>query len=75
MSFDRKLTIGVLLTIGLQLIGALMWTGAAAERLKSVEAQLTEQRPIAERLARLEAEMGAARRQLDRIEQKVSAHE
>ncbi len=75
MSFDRKLTIGVLLTIGLQLIGAFMWAGAAAERLKTVENQLEQQRPVAERLARLEAEMVAARRQLDRIEQKVSLHE
>ena len=75
MSFDRKLTLGVLLTIGLQLIGALMWAGAAAERLKSVETRLEQQRPVAERLARLEAEMVAARRQLDRIEQKVSSHE
>ncbi|ACT58942.1 hypothetical protein [Hirschia baltica] len=75
MSFDRKLTLGVIVTIGLQLVAALMWTGAAAQRLKSVEGQLIEQRPVAERLARLEAEMSAARRQLDRIEAKVSAHE
>lgn len=75
MSLDRKLSIGVLITIMLQLVGALLWTGAAAERLKTVEAQLIEQRPVAERLARLEAEMSAARRQLDRIEQKVSAYE
>ncbi|MFC7290896.1 hypothetical protein [Hirschia litorea] len=75
MSFDRKLTLGVVFAIGMQLVAALVWTGAAAERLKSVEGQLVAQRPIGERLARLEAEMSAARRQLDRIEAKVSAHE
>ena len=44
---------------------------AAAERLNSLERHAQEQRPVSERLARVEAELDAVRAQLDRIEDKI----
>lgn len=73
MNFDRRLTIGVVLAVAVQTAGVLMWAGAAAERVSTLEDRVREARPVAERLARVEAELGAMRVQLDRIERKLEA--
>jgi len=73
MSFDRRLTIGVILAVAVQSAGVLLWTGAAAERVATLEERVAEAAPVSERLARVEAEIGAMRVQLDRIERKLEA--
>jgi type VI protein secretion system component VasK len=75
MSFDRRLTIGVILAVVVQSAGVLLWAGAAAERVSTLEEQVREGRPVAERLARVEAELGAMRTQLDRIERKLEVRD
>lgn len=72
MNVDRKITWGLVFAVVMEATAALVWAGAAAERLNDVELRLRDSQPVVERLARLEAEMGAARRQLDRIEGKMS---
>jgi hypothetical protein len=71
MKFDQKLTYAVLLALFLQTAGALLWAGAAAQRLDAVEKQMEARAGISERLARLEAELAAMRAQLDRIEHRM----
>lgn len=68
---ERKFTAGVILALVVQAAGALLWAGAAAERISALEVQVETGRPVAERLARLEAELDAVRAQLARIENKV----
>lgn len=70
---ERKFTAAFVLALAVQTGGALLWAGAAGERLAAVEAQVVEVRPVYERLARVEAELSAMRAQLDRIETKVDA--
>ncbi|MEQ9507061.1 MAG: hypothetical protein RLO80_12420 [Hyphomonas sp.] len=71
MSFDRRLTIGVILAVAVQSAGVLLWAGAAAERVSTLEDQMRAAQPVAERLARVEAELGVMRTQLDRIERNL----
>lgn len=68
---ERKLTAAFVLALAVQTGGALIWAGAAAQRIEVLEAQAEEARPVYERLARVEAELEAVRAQLDRIENKV----
>ena len=68
---ERKLTAAFVLTLLVQTGGALIWAGAAAERIEVLEERVALNRPVAERLARVEAELEAVRAQLDRIENKV----
>jgi len=75
MNFDRRLTIGVVLTVAVQTAGVLLWAGAAAERVSTLEERVREAQPVAERLARVEAELGAVRVQLDRIERKLETRD
>lgn len=69
--FDPRITIAVLLTLSVEVGGALLWIGSAAQRIDAVETALSVQAPVAERLARLEAEMAAARAALIRIESRL----
>lgn len=75
MSFDRRLTIGIVFAVAVQSAGVLLWAGAAAERVETLEERVRESRPVAERLARVEAELGVVRVQLDRIERKLEARD
>ena len=50
---ERKLTAGFLLALAIQTGGALVWAGAAAARLSSLEQRAEIARPIGERLARV----------------------
>ncbi len=68
---ERKVTAAFLLALAIQTGGALVWAGAAVERISVLEANVSAARPVAERLARVEAELEAVRAQLDRIENKV----
>jgi HAMP domain-containing protein len=68
---ERKLTAGFLLAIAIQTGGALVWAGAAAQRISALEHRVELSRPIGERLARVEAELGAMKAQLDRIEMRL----
>ncbi len=68
---ERKITFGVLLALLVQTGSALIWAGAAAERISGLEYQVAQSRPVAERLARVEAELDSMRAQLSRIEDKV----
>lgn len=68
---ERKLTAAFVLALAVQTGGALMWAGAAAQRIEVLEDRVEAARPVAERLARVETELEAVRAQLDRIENKV----
>lgn len=70
-TLQRQVTAGVLLAIGLQSVGALIWSGRVAERLDQLEYDNDRAGPLAERLARLEAEMRLARESLVRIERRM----
>ena len=69
---ERKLGAGVVVALALQTGAALLWAGAAAERIDALERQVAEARPVAERLARMEAQLEAMRAQLNRIETMVT---
>ncbi|MCE2890346.1 MAG: hypothetical protein ACK5XZ_05580 [Hyphomonadaceae bacterium] len=68
---DFRLTLAILLTLVLQAIAALLWVGAAAQRLDNLESEIKLQKPILERMARIEAQVAAVRSSLDRIENHI----
>lgn len=68
---DLRLTLAILLTLVLQAIAALLWVGAAAQRLDNLEAEIKLQQPILERMARIEAQVAGVRSSLDRIENHI----
>lgn len=68
---ERKIGATFLLALAVQTGGALLWAGAAAERIEVLEERVAMARPVYERLARVETELEAMRAQLDRIEDKV----
>lgn len=55
-----------------QTIAGLIWAGGAAARIGALEAAVVEQRSVAERLARLEAQGETTRATLARIEAQLS---
>ena len=65
---DTRVTIAILVTICLEAMAGLLWVGAAAQRLTVLEASVTAQQPITERMARIETQMAGVRATLDRIE-------
>lgn len=67
----RNLGPALLLAIIVHAISTLLWVGAAAERIDTLERQVAEARPVTERLARVEARLEAVQAQLNRIEDKV----
>ena len=70
---ERKFTAAFVLALAVQTGGALLWAGAAAQRIEVLEQKVERTAPVYERLARVEAELEAVRAQLDRIENKVEA--
>lgn len=70
-TLQRQVTLGVLVALGLQTSGALIWSGRVGERLDQLETQTARQSPLAERLAGLEAEMRLVRESLNRIERRI----
>ena len=73
MKLHGKVTIGLVLAATLHAAGVMFWAGAAAERISALEQAAATARPVAERLARLEAEVAAVRAQLDRMEGRMEA--
>jgi len=71
MKLDKRIALGLVFALFLQTAGALLWTGAAAQRLEMVEQEIADRKGVKERLARVETELIAVRQQLDRIERKV----
>ena len=67
----RQITLGVVLAFLVQTSGALIWFGRVGERLDQLEHEVVRQEPMAERLARLEAEVRLARESLVRIERRL----
>lgn len=54
--------------LAVQTIAGLIWAGGAAARIATLENRVGEQRLVAERLARLEAQGEATRAAVERIE-------
>jgi len=71
MKLDKRIALGLVFALFVQTAGALLWTGAAAQRLEMVEQEIADRKGVKERLARVETELIAMRQQLDRIERKV----
>jgi hypothetical protein len=68
---DRRVSLAVVLAIVIETAGALIWAGAAAERIDQLEVESAQSGMANERLARLEAQAVAMRAQLDRIEARL----
>jgi hypothetical protein len=71
MKIDPRVTLALILALILETAGGLIWAGRAAARLEEVERAIATQPEVAERLARLEEQVGEARRSLARIEQRL----
>ena len=67
----KKLAVGLIVALAVQTVGGLVWAGGAAARISTLEAQVGEQRLVAERLARLEEQSIATRAAVGRIEQRL----
>ncbi|MEP6342521.1 MAG: hypothetical protein ABJ275_04330 [Maricaulaceae bacterium] len=68
---DRRLSVGVIITLTLQTASALMWAGAAEARIKTLEGQSSQTSHVSERLARLEEKVDLTRETVVRIEQRL----
>lgn len=75
MTLDKRMSLALLIAIALETTGGLLWAGATIERIDALERHVESARPVAERLARVEAQLEAMRHQLDRIETKVERQE
>ncbi|WP_421786008.1 hypothetical protein [Hyphobacterium sp.] len=68
---ERSVTLGVVFALVMQTGGALIWAGAASERLNRLEADAAAFETASERLARLEVQIQQARDALNRIERRL----
>jgi hypothetical protein len=68
---DRHVPVALVVTILIQTGAALLWSGAAAERLSALEARSARTDEMVERTARLEEQSSAMRASLVRIEEKL----
>lgn len=69
----RRIPAALIAVLAAQTLGGLVWAGGAAARISAVEERVGEQRLVAERLARLEAQGEAVRASLARIERRLEA--
>lgn len=69
---DRRVSLALLFAIAVQTAGALLWTGAAAQRIEGLERRAGQTGDMLERLARLEEQIAAARLQLHRLEDRLT---
>ena len=67
----RKIPVALIAALLVQTIGGLVWAGGAAARIATLEERVGEQRLVAERLARLEAQGEATWAAVDRIERRL----
>lgn len=71
MKLDARITFALIFALVVETAGGLIWAGRAAARLDAVEQSVATQPEVAERLARLEEQLGEARRSLARIERRL----
>ena len=71
METMRKIPVALIVALMVQTVGGLVWAGGAAARIATLEEQVAEQRLVAERLARLEAQGEAVRASVERIERRL----
>jgi hypothetical protein len=69
----RRIPAALIAVLAAQTLGGLVWAGGAAARISALEERVGEQRLVAERLARLEAQGEAVRASLARIERRLEA--
>lgn len=70
-ALDRRVPLAVILTIAMQTGAALLWAGAAAERLTALETRIERIGELVERTARLEEQTKSANASLARIEERL----
>ena len=75
MEIEKKVTVSLIMAILIQTGGALVWAGAAAERISDVEAELNDRKSVSERLVRVEAQLEDVRAQLGRIERRMEGRD
>lgn len=71
MSDWKKIPVALIAALLVQTLGGLVWAGGAAARIATLEQRVAEQRLVAERLARLEAQGEAVRAAVERIERRM----
>ncbi len=71
MTDVKKIPVALIAALLVQTIGGLVWAGGAAARIATLEQRVGEQRLVAERLARVEAQGEAVRATVDRIERRL----
>ena len=69
----KRMSVALIVALVVQTIGGLVWAGGAAARIATLEIRVSEQRRVAERLARLEEQGVATRAALARIERRLEA--
>ena len=67
----KKMPVALIAALLVQTVGGLVWAGGAAARIATLEQRVGEQRLVAERLARVEAQGEAVRATVDRIERRL----
>lgn len=67
----KRAPVALIAALLVQTIGGLVWAGGAAARIATLEQRVDEQRLVAERLARLEAQGEAVRAAVERIERRL----
>lgn len=73
MSRERRFNVAVILAIAVQAATLFMWAGASGQKIEALEDEVRQQRPTAERLARIEAKLLFIDAHLNRIEAKIDA--
>lgn len=68
-----RIPAALIAVLAAQTLGGLVWAGGAAARIAALEERVGEQRLVAERLARLEAQGEAVRATVARIERRLEA--
>jgi hypothetical protein len=71
LRLDRRLPAAFIGVVLIQTFGALIWAGAAGERIAHAEVEAGRVQELSERAARLEVQSGAMRESLTRIEAKL----
>ncbi|WP_395651779.1 hypothetical protein [Brevundimonas sp.] len=69
----KRVPLALVVALIVQTIGGLVWAGGAAARIATLEVRVSEQRLVAERLARLEEQGVATRAAVERIERRLEA--
>lgn len=68
---DKRVPIALIAAMTIQTAGALVWAGAAMQRMNYVEREVAASALIGERTARLEEQIRYLRQSVDRIETKL----